>query len=132
MKKLFLSLFVAALSLSIAYAQEKSFAPSDVKKAAHFRKTPPLREMTIILPGERDRSWKDGLIRNEMMDDIYVTDHALPNGPDPVAQRCDGTKGHKGPKLNMNGIGNVNGLPFASPSFIISANALLIISISSK
>ncbi len=110
MKKVLLPLLIAAISISMANAQPESFAPSQVKKATHFRKTPPLREMTIILPGERDRSWKDGIIRNEVMDDVFDTDNSLPNGPDPVAQRFDGQTAHRGPNVNFDGVGNVNGV----------------------
>jgi hypothetical protein len=103
-------LLLSSILSCLTYAQEKSFSPTTIKKATHFRKTPPLREMTIILPGERDRSWKDGIIRNEVMDDIYVTDNALPSGPDPVAQRFDGAVKSRGPGVNINGVGNVNGV----------------------
>ncbi len=110
MKKVLLSLLVTVLLVIPTQAQQKSFSPTQVNKAAHFRKTIPLREMTIILPGDRDRSWKDGIIRNEVMDDVIVTENALPNGPDPVAQRYDGTKGHRGPNVSIPGVGNVNGV----------------------
>jgi hypothetical protein len=110
MKRSLLLLLVIAISITFSQAQQKSYSPTEVKKATHFRKTPPLREMTIILPGERDRSWKDGIIRNEMMDDMVFTEGALPAGPDPVAQRYDGGLQHRGPNVNIDGVGNVNGV----------------------
>ncbi len=109
MKNLLLVLIIA-MSVSLVSAQEKSYSPTEVKKATHFRKTPPLREMTIILPGERDRSWKDNVIPNEVFDDQVVTENALPNGPDPVAQQYMGKTQHKGPHVNIAGVGNVNGV----------------------
>ena len=107
--KLLLLLVVLITSLSV-YSQGESIQPTLITKAKHFRKTPPLREMTIVLPGERDRSWKDGIIRNEVMEDMYVTDNALPKGPDPVAQRYNGRSGHRGPNVNFDGVSNVNGV----------------------
>ncbi|MCD4724517.1 MAG: T9SS type A sorting domain-containing protein [Bacteroidales bacterium] len=110
MNKTLLLLLVAALTADLAISQDESLAPKLITKATHFRKTPPLREMTIILPGERDRSWKDGIIRNEVVDDVFNTDNALPAGPDPVAQRYNGQLQHRGPNVNFDGVGNVNGV----------------------
>ncbi|MFA4864149.1 MAG: hypothetical protein WC605_10310, partial [Bacteroidales bacterium] len=42
-----------------------------VSKAVYFDVTPPLRDMPIVLPGERDRSWKDNIIQNKSMEDEY-------------------------------------------------------------
>ncbi|MEN8225719.1 MAG: T9SS type A sorting domain-containing protein [Bacteroidota bacterium] len=109
MKSILLILLTTMMSAT-AFTQEESIKPSLVTTATHFRKTPPLREMTIVLPGERDRSWKDGIIRNEVVEDMYVTDNALPAGPDPVAQRFNGQTGHRGPNANFDGVGNVNGV----------------------
>ena len=103
-------MLILAIVAGPAMAQKKSYSPTKVSKAKYFRKTPPLKEMTIILPGERDRSWKDGIIKNEVFDDMVVTENALPSGPDPVAQNTPGNKGHRGPNLNFNGVGNVNGV----------------------
>ena len=109
-KRSLLLLLVLLLSFGSVFSQGESIKPSLITKAAHFRKTPPLKEMTIILPGDRDRSWKDGIIRNEVMEDMYVSDNALPIGPDPVAQRYNGKSSHRGPNVNIDGVGNVNGV----------------------
>ena len=42
-----------------------------VSKAVYFDVTPQLRDMPIVLPGERDRSWKDNIIQNKSMEDEY-------------------------------------------------------------
>lgn len=110
MKKLLILLLIMAIYGAPAFSQEKSFSPKSIQKAAHFRKTSPLRDMPIILPGERERSWKDGIIRNEVVDDVYYSDQALPAGPDPVAQRHMGGTLHRGPHVNIDGVGNVNGV----------------------
>jgi hypothetical protein len=109
-KKLICALMIAAMMPGFSHAQEKASTPSRVTTATHFRKTLPLREMTVILPGERDRSWKDGIIRNEVIENKVVTDNALPQGPDPVAQRYNGRLQHRGPGVNIDGVGNVNGV----------------------
>lgn len=110
MRKNLLLLLILAIISGQALPQENSYSPTRVSKAKYFRKTPPLKEMTIILPGERDRSWKDGIIPNEVYDDMAVTEGALPAGPDPVAQKYGGSKGHRGPNVNIPGVGNVNGV----------------------
>lgn len=110
MKKTLLFVLITAIGVGMGFAQTTTISPSKITRATHFRKTLPLREMTIILPGERDRSWKDGIIPNEVMDDVFNTDNSLPSGPDPVAQRYNGQKGHRGPNVNFDGVGNVNGV----------------------
>lgn len=78
-----------------------------VTKAKYFDKTPPLREMTMIIPGERDRSWKDNVIENKL---------GFPGGnseykdssPDPVWQSSFGKQKHSGTIHNFDGTGNVN------------------------
>ena len=110
MKKVLLLALIAVISIGTAFSQQESMKPSLISKATYFRKTPPLREMTIILPGERDRSWKDGIIRNEVMEDMYISDNSLPVGADPVAQRFDGVSRHRGPNVNIDGVSNVNGV----------------------
>ncbi len=103
--------FIILISGSV-FSQDESIRPTRIDKAVYFRKTAPLRDMKVILPGERDRSWKDGIIRNEvnlMIGDGTIRD-ALPEGPDPVSQNKFGTEMHRGPELNIDGVGNVNGV----------------------
>lgn len=113
--KLTRSLFLAGLAVLFSfpsYSQQETSHPTRIDKAVHFRKTEPLRDMKVILPGERDRSWKDGIIRNEvnlMIGDGSFLD-ALPSGPDPVLQESFGMKMHRGPEMNFDGVGNVNGV----------------------
>ena len=95
-----------------SFAQKEIYKPAGIKKAVHFRKTIPLRDMQVILPGERDRSWKDGIIRNEV--NTFIGDgsveNALPIGADPVLQDYVGEISSKGPLLNFDGVGNVSGV----------------------
>lgn len=96
-----------------AIGQKTEYHPSKISKAKHFRKTIPLRDMEKIVPGERDRSWKNGIIRNEenKKTERQRKDGALPIGKDPVLQDYQGqTYQSKSPLLNFDGIGNVNGV----------------------
>lgn len=81
-----------------------------VKPATYFDKTPPLREMKMYVPGERDRSWKDGIIRNEGFERERLKDNPLPGGPDPVWQKEHGARQTMVPFANFEGVGNVNGV----------------------
>ena len=107
--KYLLSLFLAfAFSLQI-FAQINP----EVHHAKHFRKTIALRDMEVIPAGPKDRSWKDGIIRNE--ENIKANrerkENALPWGPDPVLQNKMGElRQISAPIMNFDGIDNVNGV----------------------
>jgi hypothetical protein len=80
-----------------------------VRTAAYFDKTPPLREMELIVPSTRDRSWKDKVIRNEDSGREF-NDNAnpLPAGPDPVWQKEFGFRGGNEVIANFDGVPNLN------------------------
>ena len=101
----FVSLLFAGTT---ATAQEMT-----VKKAAFFDETPPLREMKLIEPGERDRSWKDNVIRNETdprLERINRSKETKPVGPDPLWQKEMGSIRTNEPIQNFEGTPNVNGV----------------------
>lgn len=79
-----------------------------VKTATYFRATTPLRDMVKIPPGQRDRSWKDNIIRNEVRekDPVYVPD----SWHDPLAQTEMGRGTMTTPIENFEGTGNVNSI----------------------
>ncbi len=82
-------------------------------RATYFDTTPPLREMPIVLPGERDRSWKDNIIDNKSVKDEYKTMEAdIPEDfIDPVLQKnYPASREVMGPVVNIDGVGNVNGV----------------------
>jgi len=89
-------------------AQEAK-SPTFVKKAKYFDKTPPLREMKVIMPGERKRAWKDGVIENESVE-MYGDAKDNFNGKYEFLQENKGTIQSKGPIVSIKGIGNVNGV----------------------
>jgi len=101
-----LILFIGSL-----IGQETNIEPSLVSKATYFDVSPPLRDMTVVLPGERDRSWKDGVISNFL--DPMVSDEVrtqFRGVEDPVLQDYMGTRSSRGPINSFDGVGNVNGV----------------------
>jgi len=107
MKKLTTVLLLVLAFCVIGFAQKPENIKPKVSKAAYFDKTPPLTEMKIILPGERDRSWKDGIIENDFTprDTKGAADFI-----DPLAQKEFGQIVGKGPLVNIDGVGNVSGV----------------------
>lgn len=109
-------MFFAAFAMlaATAISQDRYLEPTLVQKAVYFDKTPPLRDMPVILPGERDRSWKDGVIQNESFEgEIREMVRNNPyNGPDPVVQSSPSRalRSVTGPLVNVDGTGNVNGV----------------------
>jgi len=114
-KNRYLFLLFAMMMAGLIQGQdEQEINVPKVSKATYFDVTPPLREMQIILPGERDRSWKDNIIQNKSMEKEY-RDYSDPTIPedfvDPVLQRnYPSSREIAGPVINMDGVGNVNGV----------------------
>ncbi|MEA3503801.1 MAG: T9SS type A sorting domain-containing protein [Bacteroidota bacterium] len=84
-----------------------------VSKAAFYDKTAPLKEMKQILPGIRNRSWKDNIIKNEFdprRKDIDRDKITYPIGPDPLWQSKMGKIRTNDPIQNFEGMSNVNGV----------------------
>lgn len=87
-----------------AVAQEMT-----VSRAKYFRKSQPLAEMEAVLPGPRDRTWKDSLVRNLSFDEkVKLSEQLSAPQPDPVRQALNGPTESRGPSLNFDGVGNVN------------------------
>lgn len=99
-------LILALLAPNILSAQVRS-----VKRAAYFRESLPLRSVEPILPGERDRSWKDHIIQNRNIDEFRknVVPHA-PSAIDNAWQKAMGSDQSRGPLASFDGVGNVNGV----------------------
>ena len=106
MKIILLPLLIVALvcSSAAAFGQLKPI----VKKAAYFDKTKPLRELPLVKPEKRDRSWKEGIIRNESFERQQLKDNPMPQGADPVWQADFGPRNTRTPFVNFEGVGNVN------------------------
>lgn len=105
---------ILLLTLIIAFSgllqSQEVHAPMLVRKAAYSDKTPPLRDMKIIMPGERVREWKDGIIRNESVRMIPGPPAEAEISPYRNLQEKSGPVRTRGPILSIPGIGNVNGV----------------------
>jgi hypothetical protein len=78
---LLLTMICLVISLTPSSAQKIL----KVQKAVYFDKTPPLRDMELFEPGPRDRSWKEGVIRNEEPErERNDNPSPLPLGADPA------------------------------------------------
>ena len=106
MKKIFLSVFLFSFII-LTQAQELK-APTKVVKAAFFDKTPPLRDMELIDPATVKDTWKDGEVKNESID-MKKFSGDEPTDPNSV-QSTFGSMQSKGPVVNVDGVGNVNGV----------------------
>lgn len=109
-------LLIAAVILMTGFMYGQDFTEVNVpltSKAKYFDTTPPLRDMPIILPGERDRSWKDNIIGNKSLEDEFKNMEAdIPEDfVDPVLQQnYPASRDITGPVVNYDGVGNVNGV----------------------
>lgn len=113
--KRYMLLLPVLLLAGMIHAQEDQYTGLPVvSKAVYFDVTPPLRDMPIILPGERDRSWKDNIIQNKSLEDEYRNyfDPTIPEDfVDPVLQTSyPSAREISGPVQNFEGVGNVNGV----------------------
>ncbi|MFA6949984.1 MAG: T9SS type A sorting domain-containing protein [Lentimicrobiaceae bacterium] len=109
MKKtiLLFAFIIVALFLS---AQNEVLRPAEVKKPAFFDVSRPLKEMTIPA-GQRDRSWKDGVVKNKLNMPEYR------NRPLPPASEKDftlrqNTQGNRTSELlsSFDGVNNISGV----------------------
>jgi hypothetical protein len=109
MKRLLVILFLTALISEFSMGQEP-MKPAFTRKAAYFDKSPPLRDMTVVMPGERKRAWKDGIIKNPSVDMEFEREFPEATGSYEKIQSQKGSVKSRGPLVNFEGIPNVNGV----------------------
>lgn len=109
MRKLLFIVFTLLCSQTF-FGQTELINPSTVSKAIHFDKTPPLKDMPFIEPSIRDRTWKSRIIGNKLKNHPPFTDSLDAIYEDPGLQTRFGEKGARGPIVNIDGTGNVNGV----------------------
>ncbi|OPL13466.1 MAG: hypothetical protein AVO34_06255 [Firmicutes bacterium ML8_F2] len=109
-KKLFL--FFLAATIFIGVFGQGGNSEAIVIEAAYFDRSPALRDMPAIITGEKDRSWKDGIIDNKSMkEEIRQRIYNAPgNQPDGAAQKHYPMQASRGPLVGFEGVGNVNGV----------------------
>ncbi|MEA3480041.1 MAG: T9SS type A sorting domain-containing protein [Bacteroidota bacterium] len=110
MKKIQLLTLLLLVFPILLSAQDIDDGKVTVSKPVYFDKTPPLRNMKIILPGERDRSWKDNLVGNRMRDDSALFANKKQVTEDLVLQENMGTRSVSGPIYNWDGVPRLGGI----------------------
>jgi hypothetical protein len=84
-------IILVILPFSTLFSQ--SLHPAKVIKPSHFDISKPLRDVTPITPGVRERSWKNNLVKNHegFLEDMKNRPEMI--GPDPVLQnRMSGSR----------------------------------------
>jgi len=104
------ALLVMALLSTLAIGQNYESSLPKVRKAVYSDKTPPLKNMKIVLPGERDRSWKDNIVPNDTRDESLMFSQFIPPTKDVSQQKVMGNRAGRGPLLNFAGVGRITAL----------------------
>jgi hypothetical protein len=104
------------VSAVFAKAQEQDIITSlpveKVIKATYFDKTPALRDLRPIPPGERKRAWKNDVIGNKSIENPPINMDIPENTEmnDPALQEEYASNEDYWPLYNFMGLGNVNGV----------------------
>jgi PKD repeat protein len=111
------SIYVAALALlmvalmPVSAVVGQALKPTKVIKAAYFDVTKPLRDITPIEPGLRDRSWKNDVIENKFDENEEVNNNFPYDGPDNALQTIYGTRAADPTIINnFEGVNNLSGV----------------------
>ena len=109
MQKKMITFLIAAMIFMVGFGQDNS-APTLVIKADYFDKSPALRDMPAILTGEKDRSWKNGVVENKSIEKQFqdMANNSPANGLDGALQQAYPGNGSRGPEIGIEGVGNVN------------------------
>ena len=106
MKTRLLYVFAGILFFLSGYAQQDVIRPTSVTHAVYFDVSPPLRDMVPEASTEADRTWKTGVVKNFLNlrppDTTPVVDLAV--------QRFNGKWVNSGIGVNIQGVGNINGV----------------------
>ena len=113
MKKLVLIqialMILVILPFSTVFSQ--SLHPTKIIKPAHFDISKALRDVEPIIPGIRERSWKNNLIKNHTGILGDMENHPEMIGPDPVLQnKLTGSRSVPTINQNFHGVSNLNGV----------------------
>lgn len=113
---------VLLLLTASALQAQQIFKPDKVVTAAYFDVTPPLRDMPLVAPGQRDRTWKNQIVKNHFgfLDDMKNVES--PVGNDPLLQYKQGGKQVRSINLNTEGLNNLNGVAPADTDGDIGPN----------
>jgi len=109
-KQLIIMLIITLTSIVIS-AQNNN---PKVSKSIFFGISKPIRDATIILPGEHDK--EQDVVWNFGKEKEKLSNRHLPSADKPVLQREHGNRQSIGPHLNIEGVGNVNNVRPADPN----------------
>jgi hypothetical protein len=109
MKNSFL-LFALVITFILPIFAQKTHSPTLVKKAAYADRTIALRDMQIIMPGERVREWKNGVIGNKSIEMEFESNESDGFEKYNNLQQAKGAQSTRGPLINHDGVGNVSGV----------------------
>lgn len=104
------TLLIMVLLSIVTIGQNYNSSLPKVRKAFYTDKTDELRNMKIVLPGERDRSWKDNIVQNDTRDESMLFSSFVPPTVDEAQQKTMGSRNSRGPIQNFAGVGRITSL----------------------
>ena len=112
------SLLTFTLFVGYSFGQQTVLKPK-VKKSVFFGKSKPVREMTVVVPGNENRNTKNRVIPN--IEDKDPWQHAIPSEESSSLtgasiQSKQGSRSLGGPLLNFEGNNNVDGVAPGDPN----------------
>ncbi len=109
MKQFFTTIFLMLALVLSSLAQNEVIKPAEISTATYFDISPPLRDMPVIPAGKRDRSWKDGVIKNKL-DMPEYRDLPLPEATPEDYSTAQTRQGDRDSELllSVNGVGNLS------------------------
>jgi hypothetical protein len=109
MKKYSIILLMVGMFITAWLGAQDMYTPTKIRKAAFFDKSPALRDLPQIQMKAGDGAWKNGIDKNNALKYKPTGNENVKTDPKSV-QSKQGTKSTKGPIVNINGTGNVNGV----------------------
>ena len=111
MKKSFTSLLIGILLLMFPLATlfGQSIHPTTVTKAVHFDKSAALRDVELVPPGKRERTWKNNVVPNIFDFGKFNNKASWVNGADQALQKVQGHPMNSDAVIDVNvpGINNI-------------------------
>ncbi|MDP2721546.1 MAG: PKD domain-containing protein [Bacteroidales bacterium] len=109
----FVSVLLLIFPLTGVYGQ--SIHPTQVTKAVHFDKSQPLRDVTPIPLGQRERTWKNKVVPNVFDFAKFNMKASWHKGADPVLQKVQGHPMSTDAVIDVNVAGIANTYGIAPP-----------------
>ena len=109
MKHIFITIILVFGMTFSVMSQQEVYRPTEISKAVYFDVSPPLRDMPVIPAGKRDRSWKDGVVKNKL-DMPEMRNQPLPEATPEDYLNAQTKQGERESELllSVNGVGNLS------------------------